>query len=345
MENKGNEGISKHGINERFVILDVFSRDSLYIQCMEQSKSMYFKNGLIDFKKLQNRFEQIAKEKDVHELCKLKKFAYYREQILPFLCIHPDYGVILKENHNESSEWSKTLLFFATSQPIPKQKKERDSLKEIIKYLTCNGASAICPFSCKRDDHNENTVGPTPLHLMVVKEATSKKTKAYKHDILNCMLRKNTEHLEKLSKTNLDVTLAIGPLLQGKTILNIAARTLDTNTIELLLTNGIPFDSYNTHKDNVYHSLVRFAMVFPDKEKDVIDTMKKIEKILKVKRKLVTIDKNKTGRPESLWRVKNHEHLTPLQLAAKHGRFELFKDIVHRKVSTFDKERYLPNSS
>ena len=340
MDNGENEYIPKiSAIYRLFVILDVFSRDSLYKHITDPK---YWwcqdEDGIIDFDALKETFRRILnevpKERRENEFRKRKTFRQYKRYIVDSLGIHPKYSDLVEDDSTiceKSEKMEKTLLYFATSQPIPQQKQERNALKAIIKCLSQEVPSTIS-YSPLRKLNGEHIVdGPTPLHLIIVKETNSKQEHTYKLEILKHMLEKNNtkDNLSDLNNDNLDDAVSKGHLLRGKTILNIAARTLDIKTVELLLDNGVCFDSCNIYKDNMYHSLVRYAMICPDKEGKVIETMEKIDSFLNGRGRTYQLK----SRSESLWRMKNHEHLTPLMLAAKHGRFELFQHIICQKVS------------
>ena len=322
-------------IDRLFVILDVFSRDSLYKDLKQVSNTWWRTGRSINFHELKKEFRRILNEVPINARAKIlrneKTFDAYKIHIVDFLGINSGYSDRLQENHAESAKLEKTLLFFATSQPIPQQKPERKALKEIIQLLAKTVPSTISSCPMQKSNGEDSGYGPSPLHLMIVKETNSKQEQTYKRDILKDMLEENkmNKNPRDLDNDNLNDVVSKGHLLKGKTILNIAARTLNIDIIKLLLENGVSFNSCNNYSDNMYHSLVRYAMIFPEKKEKVIETMEQIELFLNGR---YSTDKP-DFQPESLWRMKNYDQLTPLQLAAKHGQFELFRHILRRKVS------------
>ena len=67
----------------------------------------------------------------------------------------------------------------------------------------------------------------------------------------------------------------------GQTPINIAALTLNTKLVSLLFSYGAVPTQQNSEGETVFHSLVEYARIRPNKVDDVINMMQHIVAILK----------------------------------------------------------------
>lgn len=134
-------------------------------------------------------------------------------------------------------------------------------------------------------------------------------------------------------------------VMMGQLPLSVAALTGNTKIVDILIRYGAILHAQNGEGNTVFHSIVKYAAIYPEKVIAIIQMFRYL-----------------TGKPESKYQIdttidinseddkcrhihsfvlfmKNKENMTPLQLAAKHGVFELFEEIINmRNVYCFIRE-------
>ncbi|KAK7108187.1 transient receptor potential cation channel subfamily V member 3-like [Littorina saxatilis] len=101
-----------------------------------------------------------------------------------------------------------------------------------------------------------------------------------------------------------------GTSMMGELPLSVAALTFNEAMVRLLYTWGAEIEEQNSKGDTVFHSLVRYARLYPEKHEKVVGMMDYLNKNL-VPGMLPGVA-NKQA-----WRIENTKGLTALQLAAK----------------------------
>lgn len=215
-----------------------------------------------------------------------------------------------------------TILHFA----IKKLSFDTETDTYVIQLLVENFEALRFESRLKSDKFR----GQTPLHLAVTKGTT---------DILEDLLDPKKTLLQKR---------AVGGVFKNTVMmaelpLSVAALKNDQSMFHELYRLGAELDGYNGHGDNVCHSLVRYAYLYPDKLKsDVMQMLQYISEGTYIcsKKKCAESELSKTTadwiKPiDKIWAMKNKEGLSPLQLAAKFGQHEIFKFIMGRKEYCF----------
>nr|KAG5710103.1 hypothetical protein BaRGS_030179 [Batillaria attramentaria] len=150
----------------------------------------------------------------------------------------------------------------------------------------------------------------------------------YTDDKLNCMqLAAFFQEDAKATGSRFKSTVMMGGLP-----LSVAALTFNTDMVELLIEHGAEIFRRNAAGDTVFHTLVRYAATYTDKQNNVREMMMKLHKMLTHGLQLegeTKIDLVPQGaEARDVWLMENKEGLTPLRLAAALGQPELFKFIL-----------------
>ncbi|KAK7487388.1 hypothetical protein BaRGS_00021350 [Batillaria attramentaria] len=124
---------------------------------------------------------------------------------------------------------------------------------------------------------------------------------------------------------------AVGPrfaatVMMGELPLTVAALTFNVPMVDLLLSHGARIHATNSLGDTVFHSLVRFAALYPEKTEDVEHMMREIHKRLQTPRETNPASQPAPqAEPKAVWLMENKEGLTVLRLAAALAQPSLFK--------------------
>nr|KAG5710104.1 hypothetical protein BaRGS_030180 [Batillaria attramentaria] len=105
--------------------------------------------------------------------------------------------------------------------------------------------------------------------------------------------------------------------------------------VKLLIRHGAEIFRRNAAGDTVFHTLVLYSAVYPEKQQKVKDMMLKLHQLLvqglptKTSATTTQATKPKGAEARDVWLMENNEGLTPLRLAAAHGQPDLFKVILN----------------
>jgi len=175
-----------------------------------------------------------------------------------------------------------------------------------------------CPELMFHDRPNTSYKGQTALHVAIAKG----NTKAVK-----IMLSKRTKKACS-QKYDLKHNLALGKkfantVMMGELPLSVAALTFNKEMINTLVNKGAKKHRHNSKGDTVFHSLIRYAAIYPEKTKDVLNTLDYLHKNF--------IDNTENSSHEndlSIWFIPNSDGLNPLQLSASLSQLEIFEHIL-----------------
>lgn len=232
----------------------------------------------------------------------------------------------LKEysSHNSKSE---TLLHLAV--------KKLDDISFIRKLAELCSQS----LTSQVKDH-EKFCGQTVLHISITK-GNAEMTKT----LLDIVHQKENDKMSELLQLTATGGRFVNTVMMGQLPLSVAALTGNTKIVDILIHYGAILHAQNGEGDTVFHSIVKYAAMYPEKVMAIIRMFR-----------------YHTGKPESKYQIdttidinsendkcrhihsfvlfmKNKENMTPLQLAAKHGVFELFEEIINmRNVYCFIRE-------
>ena len=197
----------------------------------------------------------------------------------------------------------------------------------------------LCPALLhKARESSENFHGQTALHIAITKGNAS---------AVDIMISRSNS--ERQSLTDLLHTCATGSrfvntVMMGELPLSVAALKNDMEIVDLLIDSDVDVSRTNSQGDTVFHSLVKYAAVYPEKIQNVIDMMQFLNEKLVDKSKEWPMVEEPFEKSEDdtseviqtlhysyVWFIQNEECLTPLQLAAKHGLSEVFEFILNIK--------------
>ncbi|KAJ8321671.1 hypothetical protein KUTeg_000142 [Tegillarca granosa] len=110
------------------------------------------------------------------------------------------------------------------------------------------------------------------------------------------------------------------------TPLSVAALKSNTDIVDLLIKDyGADICQKNTLDETIFHSIIKYAAVYPKKESEMIEMCKHLNKHLRDE----CLEDCKKG--IFIWFEKNKDSLTALQLAVSLGTVRLFEFIVNLK--------------
>ena len=192
-----------------------------------------------------------------------------------------------------------------------------------------------CPslLLCAREGSETNN-GQTPLHIAITQgNANAVETLLTKSELLGPGQKWNILHQRATGSK------FVNTVMMGEIPLTVAALKLNTNILEVLIRHGAELSKQNRMGDNVCHSLIKYAHLYPEKLPEILKVCEHISKIsvlcipgdIDVK----DIDSVSRGALEKrnihVWLMENDDGLNPLKLSAKLGQQLLFKYIMELK--------------
>lgn len=191
----------------------------------------------------------------------------------------------------------------------------------------------LCPeLLCAAIKKSTDFFGQTALHIAITKD----NVEATKTMLIIGQKRLSSNQMSNLLKEKATGSRFVNTVMMGQLPLTVAALMGNTKIIDHLLDFGAELHNTNEHGDTVFHSLVKYAAINPEKIMGIIE----IVRYLNETEVRIPLDENTNEDTETdenrfissyVWFLKNKQNLTPLQLAAKHGVSELFKEILNLK--------------
>ena len=197
----------------------------------------------------------------------------------------------------------------------------------------CNQSSNIirclireCPGLMKATRiKNEDYCGQSPLHIAITKGDVN---------VVDIMIPKKLKQDKSILHTLATGRKFVNTVMMGELPLTVACLTFNTNMIDILLHKGAEMDRVNSQGDTLFHSLIRYAALYPEHTDNVHATLEHLNP--KIKKNEVKIDKPKKlnmdychGDNTYIWFISNNEDMNPLQLAASLSQPDIFKFILH----------------
>ncbi|KAK3592749.1 hypothetical protein CHS0354_016505 [Potamilus streckersoni] len=189
-------------------------------------------------------------------------------------------------------------------------------LKKFHKLITSNRAAS---------DHFS---GQTPLHMAICKG------KSYEVRSLIEAAKESKVRLGKLFSKRATGKEFKNTAMMGELPLSIAALTGNYEIIELLLEYNINVCQQNSQQDNLCHSLLKYAHIYPEKVDDTFAMIKFI-----VENIYNPMQEKSERRIRKLFSMTNKDQETPLVLAAKFGMVEIFEYILDKAYHYPDNAR------
>lgn len=274
---------------------------------MEKREKSHYKNKLVtdsgstECEKALSRFIKDGENEKASDLLDLIK-NYNRKEIL----------VKYRENEDE------TFLHTAVKY------QDDSSMVELLVRL--------CPqLLTQARENSENYKGQTAFHIAITKGNT---------DAVEAMLRHakdglTSDILKRMMYTEATGARFVNTVMMGGIALSVAALAFCPEIVHLLIENDAEIEFTNEEGDTVFHSLIKYAAIYPEKISDVVSMLGYLQGELEEKgstERILSEESNSLQYKYQytyVWFIRNNDHLTPLQLAAKHGVVEAFNFIVN----------------
>lgn len=193
----------------------------------------------------------------------------------------------------------------------------------------------LCPvLLLQAREGSETYRGQTALHIAITQGDI---------EVTQFLLTK-AEILGQVRKTNLLHQRATGSkfvntVMMGELPLSVAALKLNITVIDVLLKHGADLSEQNSTGDNICHSLIRYAHLYPEKESEIMKVFDHISKLsvlgMVCKADVKVIESMTRGDLERryvhIWLMEDVDGLNPLKLSAKLGQQLIFKYIMELK--------------
>ncbi|XP_052806094.1 transient receptor potential cation channel subfamily V member 5-like [Mya arenaria] len=194
-----------------------------------------------------------------------------------------------------------------------------------------------CPdLLCESRQCSELYRGQTALHIAI----TDGNIQVI-NTLLTCGNHQGKIKLNKVFSTQATGTRFENTVMLGELPLAVAALTLNIQIFDTLVEFGCRVDEQNSCGDTLFHSLVKYSHLYPEKQADIVATFEHASEILNNKTDQIMSknttacfldSKNTVGKGKHcVWKLKNKHGYNILQLAAKLGRHGIFKTIMEMK--------------
>ena len=123
----------------------------------------------------------------------------------------------------------------------------------------------------------------------------------------------------------------VNTVMMGELPLSVAALTFKTDMIDLLLAKGAEMERQNSKGDTVFHSLIKYAAIYPEKHQNVLNTLAYLQGKITENNKQSSNDKimdYESSNKCFIWFICNEDGLNPLQLSASLAQPEFFNYIL-----------------
>ncbi|KAH3797134.1 transient receptor potential cation channel subfamily V member 6-like [Dreissena polymorpha] len=170
--------------------------------------------------------------------------------------------------------------------------------------------------------------GQTPLHLAICKGNVW---------LVNNMLRelasdeRYSTWLRGVLEKRAYGTMFRNTVMMGELPLFISALTMNKDMYNLLLHYGASIDAKNSMGDNVCHSIIRYAHLYPDKGDALLEMCQAITEDPNPHDWSVEANRNRKMR-KKIWLMENRARMTPLQAAASFGLHRIFAYIMNLEI-------------
>ncbi|KAL3870518.1 hypothetical protein ACJMK2_038573 [Sinanodonta woodiana] len=208
---------------------------------------------------------------------------------------------------------------------------DTDSEKKLFKYLVKTCANNV--LEGQRQGHYQ---GQTPLHMAI----------CHGQDMLvTCLLDEIEKRLKKSSNENLKEIIHcaatgdafLNGVMRSELPLSVAASVGNKNIFDALLRHGAELDKENSKGNNVYHCLIEYAYLYPDKLNSVMDMFRYIHEeskaVTQICRESISeaqVDiATKNVRCKILF-MRNNDGDNPLQAAIRYGQPQIFQYILEK---------------
>ncbi|KAK3594297.1 hypothetical protein CHS0354_018987 [Potamilus streckersoni] len=199
---------------------------------------------------------------------------------------------------------------YTQSHPTDCTQKSNSYQECVLSHIIENYPQLI---HCQRDQ-SRNFCGQTPLHMAI--------SKGYKQLVEKLLIaakwcnRPDAGDVKELLSQKATGLRFKNNIMMGELPLSIAVLTFNTQIVKLLLKQKeTEVCQQNSVGDNLFHSLLRYVYIFPDKANAAIEMMKFIKK-------------EKKDCYTKLALMPNFNKETPIILAAKHGLVEIVQHII-----------------
>ncbi|OWF49194.1 transient receptor potential cation channel subfamily V member 5-like [Mizuhopecten yessoensis] len=245
----------------------------------------------------------------------------------------------IKERENEKADALLTLIKNSNRLDILVKYRENEDetlLHTAVKYQDdesmVNRLADLCPqLLTQARENSEEYKGQTAFHIAITKGNAM----AVEAMLEQAKKGKSSDILNRMMYTEATGTRFVNTVMMGGIPLSVAALAFREDIVQTLIENDAELEFTNEDGDTVLHSLIKYAAIYPEKGNDVVLMLQHLQQKV--------MEKGQTERMFSddsdslhykyqytyVWFIRNSEHLTPLQLAAKHGVVEAFNYIMN----------------
>ncbi|KAL3871897.1 hypothetical protein ACJMK2_039869 [Sinanodonta woodiana] len=208
---------------------------------------------------------------------------------------------------------------------------DTDSEKKCFEYLVKTCSDKV--LEGQRRGHYQ---GLTPLHMAICHGQVS---------LVTCLLDEIAERMKRSLNENPRQILhcaatgdAFGKaVLRSELPLSVAASVGNKNIFDVLLRHGAELDKENSKGNNVYHCLIEYAYLYPDKLNSVMDMFRYIHEESKAVTQVCEYYLSHVHEDRAIKNVRckilfmrNREGDTPLQAAIRYGQPLIFEYLLEK---------------
>ncbi|XP_060068115.1 transient receptor potential cation channel subfamily V member 5-like [Ylistrum balloti] len=273
---------------------------------MEKREKSHYKNKLVtgDYVECQKALSRFIKEGDNQKA----------DDLLNLIQNYNRTDILVKYRENEDE----TFLHTAA-------KYQDDDI--MVQRL-----ARVCPqLLTQARENSEDYKGQTAFHIAITKG----NEQAVETMLVQAKQAQSTDLLKRMIYTEATGARFVNTVMMGGIPLSVAALAFYEGIVTTLIENDAEIEFANVDGDTVFHSLIKYAAIYPEKVIDVVSMLRHLQEELMNKGITEHMFSDDT---ESLkyryqytyvWFIRNKEHLSPLQLAAKHGVVEAFNFIMN----------------
>ena len=195
-----------------------------------------------------------------------------------------------------------------------------------------------CPNLLTESRQSDEYRGQTALHIAITDGNVS-----VAETLLHYAEKQGKHVLSSVLSTEATGTRFENTVMLGELPLAVAALTLNIEMFNKLVQYGASLHSKNTNSDTLFHSLVKYAHLYPENQLKVLEMFEHASETCSghgdgnLQRTCMTDNFMASNMPaednvlKQIWKIKNCQGYNVLQLAAKLGRHAIFKTVMEMK--------------
>ncbi|XP_033732844.1 transient receptor potential cation channel subfamily V member 5-like [Pecten maximus] len=245
----------------------------------------------------------------------------------------------IKEGENEKADDLLSLFnYYNRTDALVKYRENEDEtfLHTAAKYQDDDSMvqrlAKLCPqLLTQARENSEDYKGQTAFHIAITKGNIC----AVETMLAQAKQSQSSDILKRMMYTEATGARFVNTAMMGGIPLSVAALAFQPEMVYILIENEAEIEHANADGDTVFHSLIKYAAIYPEKITDVVSMLECLQDELKIKgltERMFSDDSTSLQYKYQytyVWFIRNNENLTPLQLAAKHGVVEAFDLIIN----------------